>query len=170
MREALDEKNKTDIKEYMEQKEEMKQWDPEFYEQYYAYDLTEETAAGFVKVVEGVRTINSIDQGIMMIVMKEGMASVKSVKLILTMERSIITPTRKRALVVAADGIIMKRGEKKRATRKNRATVNEVSPVRPPSRMPVVLSTKVVTVFVPQMAPTVVPMASDIRARFSPWM
>ena len=58
----------------MEQKEEMKQWDPEFYEQYYAYDLTEETAAGFVKVVEGVRTINSIDQGIMMIVNEEAPA------------------------------------------------------------------------------------------------
>ena len=74
MREALDEKNEMDIKEYMEQKEEMKQWDPEFFEEYYAYDLTEETAAGFVKVVEGVRTINSIDQGIMMIVNEEAPA------------------------------------------------------------------------------------------------
>ena len=42
--------------------------------------------------------------------------------------------------------------------------VREVSPVRPPSDTPEALSTKVVTVEVPNMAPAVVPMASAMSA------
>ena len=77
----------------------------------------------------------------MRIVTRLGMASVKSMKSMWTMERSIMTPTRKSALVVAAEGIIRKTGEKNSDTRKSIPTVKEVRPVRPPSRIPVVLST-----------------------------
>ena len=80
-------------------------------------------------------------KGIISIVTKQGIDSVKSTKSICTMERSIITPTRNRALVVAAAGIMRNTGEKKSAARKSAAAVNEVSPVRPPSKIPVVLST-----------------------------
>jgi hypothetical protein len=80
-------------------------------------------------------------KGIIRIVTKQGTASVKSTKSIWMMERNIMTPTRKRALVVAAAGIIRNTGEKKRAAKKRIAAVNEVNPVRPPSRIPVVLST-----------------------------
>ena len=49
--------------------------------------------------------------------------------------------TRTNAEAVATEGIQRKKGEKKRAERKNRATVKEVRPVRPPTATPVVLST-----------------------------
>ncbi|MBO4474128.1 MAG: extracellular solute-binding protein [Clostridiales bacterium] len=71
LREALDEKNKSDIEEYQREKEDAKQWDPDFYEEYYKFDLNEEMAEGFVKLVEGIRTITSTDPGIMMIVNEE---------------------------------------------------------------------------------------------------
>ena len=51
--------------------------------------------------------------GIMSMVTKHGIDSVKSMKSMWMMERSIITPTRNRALVVAAAGIIRNTGEKK---------------------------------------------------------
>ena len=53
----------------------------------------------------------------------------------------------------------------KRRKRANRIPeVRAVRPVRPPSATPEALSTKVVTVEVPHMAPTVVPTASESRA------
>ena len=77
--------------------------------------------------------------GIITMVTKQGTISVMSSKLIWVMERIIKTPTSTNALVVAADGIIRNRGEKKRDAKKSRATVNAVRPVRPPAAMPVVL-------------------------------
>ena len=74
-------------------------------------------------------------------VMKAGKASVISLKSISVMHLVISTPTMTRALVVAAEGMIRNRGEKKRAMKNKRATVNEVMPVLPPSMTPVVLST-----------------------------
>ena len=76
-----------------------------------------------------------------MMVMKQGTASVKSEKSIFIIGFVINTPTKTKAGVVAAEGMMRKSGEKNKATKKSRATVNEVSPVRPPSAMPVALST-----------------------------
>ena len=45
----------------------------------------------------------------------------------------------------------------------------EVRPVRPPSATPEALSTKVVTVEVPQTAPTVVPTAFREKCTFDFW-
>ena len=90
--------------------------------------------------------------------------------MILQIGRIIIVPTRTSALVVAAAGMMRKSGARNSDSRKSIATVNEVSPVRPPSEMPVALSTYVVTIDVPHIAPTDVPMASDIKALFSPGM
>ncbi len=80
-------------------------------------------------------------KGMMIIVMKQGRPVRKWTKSIRSTGLIIITPTRTRALVVAAGGIIRNKGEKKSATKNSRATVNAVSPVRPPSIIPVVLST-----------------------------
>ena len=73
-------------------------------------------------------------------------------------------PTRIRAGAVAADGMERKRGAKKRERRKKKAVTTAVTPVLPPSTTPVEDSTKVVTVEVPSIAPTVVPTASAKRA------
>ena len=69
-----------------------------------------------------------------------------------------------RAGAVAADGMERKRGAKKRERRKKPAVTIAVTPVLPPSTTPVEDSTKVVTVDVPSIAPTVVPTASAKRA------
>ena len=74
-------------------------------------------------------------------VMKQGKASDILVKSMFLIERNIIMPTKTRALVVAAEGIIRNSGEKNKAIKKKTATVSEVNPVRPPSAIPVVLST-----------------------------
>ena len=71
LRSALEEKNKKDIKQFEEEKENVKQWDPEYFENYYNFDLDQEMADGFIKLIEGVRTITSTDPGIMMIVNEE---------------------------------------------------------------------------------------------------
>ena len=65
---------------------------------------------------------------------------------------------------MAKDGIARKTGDSSRDRRNSTAVVREVSPVRPPSDTPEALSTKVVTVEVPNMAPAVVPMASAMSA------
>ena len=73
-------------------------------------------------------------------------------------------PTRIRADEEAAAGIEQKIGSINRDRRKRIPTTIVVRPVRPPSATPVELSTKVVIVEVPKTAPTVVPIASDIKA------
>lgn len=50
---------------------------------------------------------------------------------------------------------------------KQSAVTNDVRPVRPPSLTPDALSTNVVTVLVPMMAPAVVPIASTRNACLS---
>ena len=80
------------------------------------------------------------------------------------MELSISTPTSTSAPVVAAEGMSRKSGARKRATTKSPAVASAVIPVRPPSAIPAPLSTKVVTVEVPQTAPTEVATASASMA------
>ena len=79
-------------------------------------------------------------------------------------------PTRIRAGAVAADGIARNIGAKNRDIAKQIATVNDVRPVRPPSATPDALSTYVVVVLVPKMAPNTVAMASAIRTFLTPGM
>ena len=76
----------------------------------------------------------------------------------------IITPTKIKAAAVACSGIARNRGAKSNATAKQMAAVKLVSPERPPTFTPEALSTYVVTVDVPSIAPKVVPMASAIKA------
>ena len=73
-------------------------------------------------------------------------------------------PTMIKAGAVAADGIEPKRGAKKSDKIKRTATVRAVKPVLPPSTTPAELSTNVVTVEVPRIAPQVVPIASANKA------
>lgn len=61
---------------------------------------------------------------------------------------------------VAKDGIAKKIGDKNRDTANKIAATIDVRPVRPPSATPEALSTNVVTVDVPQIAPTDVPTES----------
>ena len=79
--------------------------------------------------------------GIIMIVMKEGIASLKSSKLMFKIGDIIKKPTNTKAGVVAAAGTIRKIGAKNSAKKNIPATVNEVNPVRPPSDTPDALST-----------------------------
>ena len=65
---------------------------------------------------------------------------------------------------MAKEGIARKIGESRRESPNSTAATREVRPVRPPSATPEALSTKVVTVEVPQTAPTVVPTASERSA------
>ena len=102
--------------------------------------------------------------GIAMIAINAGIASVMSLKSILVTDVSIRNPTMIRAGAVAKDGIARKIGDNSSDNPKRMAATREVSPVRPPSATPEALSTKVVTVEVPHIAPTVVPTASERRA------
>ena len=74
----------------------------------------------------------------------------------------------KRTGPVAAPGMARKIGEKKRATAKQRAITNEVSPVRPPSDTPEALSIYVVVVLVPNIAPATVATESAISTLLIP--
>ena len=98
------------------------------------------------------------------------MHSEKSLKSTSRIEDIIITPTRISAGAVAADGIARNTGAKNSAIAKQIATVNDVRPVRPPSATPDALSTYVVVVLVPQIAPHTVATASAIRTFFTPGM
>ena len=57
---------------------------------------------------------------------------------------------RNNAPVVAALGIMRNKGEKNNAKTNNKPVTKDVTPERPPSAIPAELSTKVVTVDVPQ--------------------
>jgi hypothetical protein len=80
-------------------------------------------------------------KGIITIVKKAGIDSVKSSKLIFFTGVIIIAPTKIRAGAVAAPGIIRNIGERNNARSISPATVSEVKPVRPPSLTPAALST-----------------------------
>ena len=82
-------------------------------------------------------------------------------------ESIISTPTITKAPLVAALGMSKKIGERKSDTMKKIPTVNAVTPDRPPSAIPLALSTYVVSVELPNIAPQVVPMASLIIASFT---
>ena len=86
--------------------------------------------------------------GIAMIAINAGIASVMSLKSILVTDVSIRNPTMIRAGAVAKDGIARKIGDNS-SDNQRMAAIREVSPVRPPSATPEALSTKVVTVEVP---------------------
>ena len=73
------------------------------------------------------------------------------------------TPTRSRRCS-RCTGDRSKSGSRKRERRKRTATTKAVKPVRPPSTTPAEDSTNVVTVEVPNTAPTVVPTESAKRA------
>lgn len=73
-----------------------------------------------------------------------------------------------RAGAVAKDGIARKIGDNSSDNPKRMAATREVSPVRPPSATPEALSTKVVTVEVPHIAPTVVPTVRK-KSTFDVW-
>ena len=92
------------------------------------------------------------------------MDSVKSSNSIPVIAPNIRKPTMISAGAVAKAGMARNKGDKKRETRKKKATNMAVNPVLPPSLTPVALSTKVVTVLVPRTAPAVVATASAIRA------
>ena len=94
-------------------------------------------------------------KGMAMMAINAGIASVISLKSILVTEVSIRNPTMISAGAVAKDGIARKIGDRNRDSPKRMAATREVSPVRPPSATPEALSTKVVTVEVPHIAPTV---------------
>ena len=70
--------------------------------------------------------------GIAMIAINAGMASVRSLKSILVTDVSIRNPTMIRAGAVAKDGIARKIGDNSSDNPKRMAAIREVSPVRPP--------------------------------------
>ncbi|MBO4927929.1 MAG: extracellular solute-binding protein [Clostridiales bacterium] len=72
-REALQKRSENQIEEYNRDKEEAKKWGYGD-DRYYQYDLTQETVDGLVKIVEGVKTISSVDPGLLMIINEEAPA------------------------------------------------------------------------------------------------
>ena len=91
-----------------------------------------------------------------------GMASLRSEKSIFVIVAVIDNPTKMSMAPVAGEGIDRKNGENNKASAKQAAVVRDVSPERPPCEIPLALSTKTVTVLVPNMAPQVVPMVLSI--------
>ena len=106
-------------------------------------------------------------KGIIMIVKKAGMASVKSSRSISLIGDIMKSPTIINAEAVAAPGINTKNGDRNKARPNITAVDKAVKPVRPPAATPDALSTYVVTVDVPNIAPTVVPIASAKSACFA---
>src|SRR5690554_3898684 len=98
--------------------------------------------------------------GIIMIVTKAGIDSVKSSKFIFTIGDIIKNPTNTKAATAAAAGTSVNIGAKIPARRTMVAVESDVEPVLPPSATPDALSTYVVTVLVPSIEPTVVPTES----------
>lgn len=106
-------------------------------------------------VIEYPRTIA-------IIVMNDGTEFLTFSKSILTTFFIISTPTYINALAAAAEGINANNGNKNIDTRNYIATTNAVRPVFPPAETPAPLSTNVVTVLVPSIAPAIVAVLSDI--------
>src|SRR5699024_8408590 len=93
-----------------------------------------------------------------------GIASSKSSHLISKNEDIIMIPTIISEGAVACVGTIAIREEKKLANKKRTATTTLVKPVRPPAPIPAALSTNVVVLEVPKIAPTEVAIASANNA------
>ena len=104
--------------------------------------------------------------GIAMKQMNPGIASVKSAKSIFEIDFTIIKPTTIKAGAVAKDGIAKKIGDKIIDIKNNNPVVIAVKPVLPPEATPEALSTKVVVVDVPKIAPATVAIASASKAPF----
>ena len=102
--------------------------------------------------------------GIAKIAMYAGIASRRSFHSTFTTCWIIRNPTITSAGAVAKLGMARKIGEKNSASRKKRPDTTAVRPVRPPSAIPELDSTKVVMVEVPRQAPTMVPMESASSA------
>ncbi|MND51717.1 hypothetical protein D3C80_427110 [compost metagenome] len=73
--------------------------------------------------------------------MNAGIASVKSLKLILAIEETINNPTIINAGAVAAEGTNKNNGAKNSAIKNIPAVLKAVNPVRPPAATPEALST-----------------------------
>lgn len=104
--------------------------------------------------------------GMNTMVMNAGRPSDISLKSIFTTDAIIKNPMVISGAAVAPAGTILNRGKKNRASTKKNAVDIAVSPVRPPAATPDALSTYEVTVLVPSIDPTVVPIASANRAFF----
>lgn len=94
--------------------------------------------------------------GIEIMQMYAGIASVQSLKFNLRTEESIIKPTIINAGAVANDGIAKKIGDSNKESKNKNPVVIDVNPVLPPAETPDELSTKVVVVDVPKQAPAIV--------------
>ena len=99
-------------------------------------------------------------RGIVMMVMKAGMASDMSSMFSFLTSLNIIVPRTIRGAAVAASGIARNAGEKNMAMANPTAIVKAVSPERPPCDTPVELSTYVQEDDVPRMLEQMVPMES----------
>ncbi len=89
--------------------------------------------------------------------------STKFEKSILDIAEIILNPTKIRAGLVAASGIIKKIGANSIEAKNNSDVVKEVNPVLPPASTPEEDSTKVVIVVHPNTDPITVPKASTIN-------
>ena len=92
------------------------------------------------------------------------MASLKSVHSISLNEESIIIPTITSAGAVAADGTALTNVDRNALSMKQIDTTTLVRPVLPPAPIPAALSTYVVVLDVPKIAPIEVAVASANRA------
>ena len=95
---------------------------------------------------------------------KAGTASSKSFQLISVNDETIMHPTITSAGAVAAEGIALTNDDKKALKAKQIATTTEVKPVLPPTPIPAALSTNVVVLLVPKIAPIEVAVASANNA------
>ena len=95
---------------------------------------------------------------------KAGTASVKSSQSISLNADNIIIPTATKAQLVAADGIALTSGAANALKPNMTQTTQLVKPVFPPAPIPAALSTKVVVLLVPTIAPMLVAILSANNA------
>ena len=98
-----------------------------------------------------------------------GTDSAGSLKSISTTAETIRNPTKINAGAVANPGIVVNNGAKMIANKNNNPVTTEESPVLAPSDTPEELSTNVVVVDVPRIAPALVAIASAKSAGSSVW-
>ena len=96
--------------------------------------------------------------------MNAGNDSVKSLNGTFLIGSSMRRPTITRAGAVAAAGMMLARGERKRQIAKQREVTTLVRPVLPPAATPDAHSTNVVTVEVPHTEPATVATESQVIA------
>lgn len=106
--------------------------------------------------------------GIIIIVIKQGMASERSFRGRSLTPMNIIMPTIIRTGAVAAAGIARNIGEKNKAAVKHKAMLRAVRPERPPCATPEELSIKVHAADVPSTDEHSVPIESAMNILFIP--